>query len=163
MTAPAISIQGLSKRYDDLTALHGIDLEVQQGEFFGLLGPNGAGKTTTINILSGLCVKTAGTVQLFGYDLVKEYRRCRELVGLVPQEFNFDDCYDSRNDGHSLCIAIIEILDFSRRSCRSRSSRPNSAQVRRATVLDRINGIYRMDVRDRFGFVFLPLLSQWHV
>ncbi|MDA0322431.1 MAG: ABC transporter ATP-binding protein [Verrucomicrobia bacterium] len=90
MTAPAISIQGLSKQYGDLTALHGIDLEVQPGEFFGLLGPNGAGKTTTINILAGLCVKTAGTVQLFGHDLVREYRRCRELVGLVPQEFNFD-------------------------------------------------------------------------
>ncbi|MDA0990436.1 MAG: ABC transporter ATP-binding protein [Verrucomicrobia bacterium] len=85
-----ISIHGLHKRYDDLTAVDHIDLEVRQGEFYGLLGPNGAGKSTTINILSGLTLKTDGEVTIFGHDLVKEYRRCRRLVGLVPQEFNFD-------------------------------------------------------------------------
>lgn len=87
---PAISIKGLIKRYDGLTAVDTIDLDVREGEFFGLLGPNGAGKTTTINILSGLCNKSAGTVQLFGLDLIKDYRECRRNVGLVPQEFNFD-------------------------------------------------------------------------
>ena len=90
MSSPAIEIQSLAKRYGELTALHGIDLTVQPGEFFGLLGPNGAGKTTTINILAGLCLKTSGSVTLFGHDLIREYRTCRRLVGLVPQEFNFD-------------------------------------------------------------------------
>ena len=86
----AIDIRGLRKVFDDLVALDGIDLGVRAGEFFGLLGPNGAGKTTTINVLSGLANKTAGEVTLFGRDLVREYRHCRRLVGLVPQEFNFD-------------------------------------------------------------------------
>lgn len=86
----AIKIEGLTKEYNGLTALDKIDLDVGEGEFFGLLGPNGAGKTTTINILSGLCNKTAGDVQLFGHDLIQEYRECRRNVGLVPQEFNFD-------------------------------------------------------------------------
>jgi ABC-2 type transport system ATP-binding protein len=87
---PAIRIRNLTKRYGALEALCGIDLEVSEGTFFGLLGPNGAGKTTTINILSGLGNKTDGEVELFGYDLVRQYRHCRRLVGLVPQEFNFD-------------------------------------------------------------------------
>ncbi|MEM7391934.1 MAG: ABC transporter ATP-binding protein [Verrucomicrobiota bacterium] len=90
MEALAIDIQKLTKRYGDLTALGGVDLEVRKGEFFGLLGPNGAGKTTTINIMSGLCNKSSGEVHLFGYELIKQYRDCRRMVGLVPQEFNFD-------------------------------------------------------------------------
>jgi len=90
MSDPAIQIEGLSKRYPGAEALRGIDLQVEQGAFVGLLGPNGAGKTTTINILAGLCNKSAGRVRLFGHDLIREYRTCRRLVGLVPQEFNFD-------------------------------------------------------------------------
>lgn len=90
MSDPAIQIEALRKRYPGAEALKGIDLVVEQGAFVGLLGPNGAGKTTTINILAGLCNKSAGQVRLFGHDLVREYRTCRRLVGLVPQEFNFD-------------------------------------------------------------------------
>ena len=86
----AIDINGLVKEYPGVTALAGIDLKVRAGVFFGLLGPNGAGKTTTIHILSGLCNKTRGEVRLFGHDLIRDYRACRRLVGLVPQEFNFD-------------------------------------------------------------------------
>ena len=87
---PAIRIKNLTKQYGSFTALHGVDLEVPQGAFVGLLGPNGAGKTTTINILAGLGNKSAGDVSLFGYDLINDYRECRQRVGLVPQEFNFD-------------------------------------------------------------------------
>jgi ABC-2 type transport system ATP-binding protein len=87
---PAIQIKNLTKQYGTFTALHGVDLEVPQGSFMGLLGPNGAGKTTTINILAGLSNKTDGEVSLFGYDLIRDYRECRQRVGLVPQEFNFD-------------------------------------------------------------------------
>ena len=90
MTPPPVSIRGLVKQYGDLTALNAIDLDIRAGEFFGLLGPNGAGKTTTINILAGLTLKTAGDVKIFGHDLVSEYRDCRRHIGLVPQEFNFD-------------------------------------------------------------------------
>jgi len=90
---PAISIRGLTKSYGDLRALDNLSMEVREGEFFGFLGPNGAGKTTTINILAGLTTYEDGEVKVFGKDVVRDYREARELIGLVPQEFNFDDYF----------------------------------------------------------------------
>lgn len=87
----ALDIQGLRKTYaNGLTALKGIDLQVQQGDFFALLGANGAGKSTTIGILSSLVNKTAGTVRVFGYDLDTQREQAKAQIGLVPQEFNFN-------------------------------------------------------------------------
>lgn len=86
----ALCIKSLEKSYGEFHAVKGIDLEIQKGEFFALLGPNGAGKTTTINILCGLVNITSGDVKVFGKDLQKEYQEVRSLIGLVPQEFNFD-------------------------------------------------------------------------
>ncbi len=87
----AIAIKHLKKEYSSgIDALKGISLEIGDGEFFGLLGPNGAGKTTAINILTGLTNKTSGEVKLFGHDVVNDYKEARALIGLVPQEFNFD-------------------------------------------------------------------------
>ena len=87
---PAIHITGLSKCYGSVCALDGIDLTVPTGEFFGLLGPNGAGKSTLIGILTGLVSPGGGTAAVFGQDVVKEYRKTRRLIGLAPQELNFD-------------------------------------------------------------------------
>jgi ABC-2 type transport system ATP-binding protein len=95
MTA-AIEVDGLVKEYGDLRALDGLDLRVEEGEFFGLLGPNGAGKTTFINILVGLAGKTAGDARVFGHDVVSEYRRARDAIGLAPQEFNVDRFFPIR-------------------------------------------------------------------
>jgi len=89
MTA-AISIQNLSKSYGRFRALENVTFDIQPGEFFGLLGPNGAGKTTTIRIITGLANYQKGRVSVFGHDVRKEYRESRALVGLAPQEFNFD-------------------------------------------------------------------------
>ncbi len=90
MSEPALSLRGLSKTYrGGREALKGIDLDVNEGDFFALLGPNGAGKSTTIGIVSGLVRKTAGTVRVFGHDIDTERSRAAALVGLVPQEFNF--------------------------------------------------------------------------
>lgn len=87
----AITVSHLTKIYpNNIAALQDIFLEIKAGEFFALLGPNGAGKTTLINILTGLSNKTAGEVTLFGKDIVTEYQKARSLIGLVPQEFNFD-------------------------------------------------------------------------
>jgi ABC-2 type transport system ATP-binding protein len=87
----ALSIQNLSKVYKNgVTALHGIDLEVAQGDFFALLGPNGAGKSTTIGIISSLVNKSSGTVKVFGHDLDTELAAAKACIGLVPQEFNFN-------------------------------------------------------------------------
>ena len=87
----ALSIQQLSKTYKNgVTALHGIDLEVAQGDFFALLGPNGAGKSTAIGIISSLVNKTAGKVTVFGHGLDTELAAAKACIGLVPQEFNFN-------------------------------------------------------------------------
>jgi ABC-2 type transport system ATP-binding protein len=87
---PVVEIVGLRKRYGDLVALDGVDLQVRQGEIFGLLGPNGAGKTTLISVVAGLTRATSGTVRVLGRDVVRDYRFTRRAVGLVPQEINFD-------------------------------------------------------------------------
>ena len=86
----AISIKDLVKTYPNTEALKGVSLNIKKGEFFALLGPNGAGKTTLIQILTGLCNKTSGDVSLFNKDVYKDYVEARKLIGLVPQDFNFD-------------------------------------------------------------------------
>jgi ABC-2 type transport system ATP-binding protein len=90
VNVPALKIDKLVKRYGDFTAVDGISLEVEEGEFFGLLGPNGAGKTTTINSIVGLSHITGGSIELFGHDVVRDWRAARRTVGLAPQEYNFD-------------------------------------------------------------------------
>ncbi len=87
----AIEIRGLTKSFDKLVAVDHLDLDIGTGEFFGLLGPNGAGKTTLIRMLVGLCTPTAGSAAILGRDIVKEQYSARELIGVVPQDFNFDD------------------------------------------------------------------------
>lgn len=87
----ALSISGLTKTYQGgVQALKGIELEVQKGDFFALLGPNGAGKSTTIGIISSLVNKSQGTVSVFGYDLDTQLTQAKACIGLVPQEFNFN-------------------------------------------------------------------------
>jgi len=87
----ALNINGLSKTYKGGThALKGIDLVVEQGDFFALLGPNGAGKSTTIGIVSSLVNKTAGEVQIFGHSLSRQSVKAKSCIGLVPQELNFN-------------------------------------------------------------------------
>lgn len=87
----ALEISGLKKTYrGGLQALKGLDLTVNQGDFYALLGPNGAGKSTTIGIISSLVNKSEGKVQVFGYDLDKQLADVKRHIGLVPQEFNFN-------------------------------------------------------------------------
>ena len=87
----ALSIQGLAKTYGNgVQALKGIDLDVEEGEFFALLGPNGAGKTTAIGIISSLVTKSSGTVSVFGHDIDRELEAAKSCLGLVPQEINFN-------------------------------------------------------------------------
>jgi len=86
----SLSIRHLKKTYaSGLTALKGIDLEVEEGDFFALLGPNGAGKTTTIGIITSLVTKTAGEVYIGGHNLDTDTEKAKALIGVVPQEFNF--------------------------------------------------------------------------
>ena len=88
---PIISIAGLTKTYaSGLQALKGADLEIQKGEIFALLGPNGAGKTTLISIVCGIVTPTEGSVTADGFDIIRDYREARSLIGLVPQELTTD-------------------------------------------------------------------------
>ena len=93
---PAIQIQQVVKRYGGFTALAGVSLQIEQGEFFGLLGPNGAGKTTLISILAGLNIATSGSTAVMGHDVVRAYREARRALGVVPQELVFDPFFTVR-------------------------------------------------------------------
>lgn len=87
----ALEISGLIKTYKGGTqALKGIELDVQEGDFFALLGPNGAGKSTTIGVISSLVNKSSGAVKVFGHDIDTDLVEAKSCIGLVPQEFNFN-------------------------------------------------------------------------
>ena len=91
MDLPALSIKNLTKIYNDgFKALDGISLDVRQGDFFALLGPNGAGKSTTIGIICSLVRKTEGTISVFQHDVDQDFSSAKHLIGVVPQEFNFN-------------------------------------------------------------------------
>jgi ABC-2 type transport system ATP-binding protein len=90
-TKSALQICQLTKVYEDgFVALKGIDLNVAEGDFFALLGPNGAGKSTTIGIICSLVRKTEGSVTIFGHDIDADFSGAKQHVGVVPQEFNFN-------------------------------------------------------------------------
>lgn len=87
---PALAIRDLTKTYQNgFSALKGISLTVDEGDFYALLGPNGAGKSTTISIISSLTRKTSGSVSIFGHDIDREPSKAKQCLGIVPQEFNF--------------------------------------------------------------------------
>jgi ABC-2 type transport system ATP-binding protein len=92
----AISVKGLTKRFNGLVAVDNVDLEIPQGEFFGLLGPNGAGKTTFMRMLVGLATPTSGSAAILGKDVVKDPIEARRLIGVAPQEYNFDENLKAR-------------------------------------------------------------------
>ncbi|GAB1623232.1 ABC transporter ATP-binding protein [Agarivorans albus] len=91
MIMQALAIQGLKKTYPGgVQAVKGFDLVVEQGDFFALLGPNGAGKSTSIGVITSLVNKSAGSVKIFGHDIDTDLEAAKSYVGLVPQEFNFN-------------------------------------------------------------------------
>ena len=98
---PAIEVCSLYKIYAGKNsppkeALKSVDLSISRGSIFGLLGPNGAGKSTLINILAGLVIKTSGSARIYGWDIIKDMRRARGSIGLVPQELNLDSFFTPR-------------------------------------------------------------------
>jgi len=103
---PIISISNLTKTYaSGLSALAGINLEINNGEIFALLGPNGAGKSTLINIVCGIVTASTGVVLADGHDIVRDYRAARSKIGLVPQELTtdaFETVWDTVNFSRGL-------------------------------------------------------------
>ena len=92
----AIIFKNVKKDYGQLKAVNGINLSIEQGEFFGLLGPNGAGKSTLINMLAGLIRPTNGSISAMGFDVIKDYQNARHSLGIVPQELVFDPFFNLR-------------------------------------------------------------------
>ena len=92
----AIKISGIHKSFGNLHALKGIDLTIERGEFFALLGPNGAGKSTLISFLAGLMKPSSGDIAVMGFDVVNQYQKARQLLGIVPQELVFDPFFNVR-------------------------------------------------------------------
>jgi len=90
MKPPVLRCDHVTKRYGELTALKDVSLEVYEGEIFALLGPNGAGKSTLIHCITGLAKQSEGTIEVLGFDTLRDFRTTRRLVGLVPQEINYD-------------------------------------------------------------------------
>jgi len=87
----AVAIKNLTKTYANGTeALKGINLEIQEGDFFAMLGANGAGKTTIISIITGLVVKSGGQVKIFDVDIDQDHETAKRMIGIAPQEFNFN-------------------------------------------------------------------------
>jgi len=123
----AISIKNLVKNYDGTEAVKNISFDIKQGEFFGFLGPNGAGKTSTINAITGIANFNSGKIEVFGNDVVKDYRNARAFIGLAPQEFNFDPF-----------LTIIQTLVFQG----GYYGIPKNVSIKRAKELMKLFGIY---------------------
>ncbi len=92
----AIIFNKVKKNFGKLEALKGIDLVIEEGEFFALLGPNGAGKSTLINILAGLAKPSSGSIKVMGHDVIQDYQNARRSLGVVPQELVFDPFFNVR-------------------------------------------------------------------
>ena len=92
----AIVFKNVKKNFGKLEALKGINLTIEEGEFFGLLGPNGAGKSTLINILAGLAKPSSGSIKVMGFDVIQDYQYARRSLGIVPQELVFDPFFNVR-------------------------------------------------------------------
>lgn len=91
-----LSVRNVTKRYGDLKAVDDLSLEIAPGEIFALLGPNGAGKTTLIGCITGMITQFEGDITVAGYDVLDDYRITRRMVGLVPQELNYDSFFNVR-------------------------------------------------------------------
>ena len=85
-TIAAVELKGVTKRFKDLVAINDLSLRVERGEIFGLLGPNGSGKTTTLNMILGLSAPTSGRISVLGYDMPRDQKAVRRLLGTVPQD-----------------------------------------------------------------------------
>src|SRR4051794_25786589 len=96
--APAIEVSGITKRFDEVQALSGVDLVVEPGTVYGLLGPNGAGKTTTVRVLTTIIKPDAGTARVLGIDVTKDPQAVRERVGLAGQYAAVDEVLTGREN-----------------------------------------------------------------
>ena len=146
MTDNVISARGLLKLYGAQRAVNGIDLDIRRGEIFGLLGPNGAGKTTTILMMLGLTEISGGTVDVLGYNPVREPLEVKRRVGYLPDEVGFYDHLTAReNLSYTARLLDIPRSQVGRRIMEAMES------VKLADVVDKRVGTYSRGMRQRLG------------
>jgi ABC-2 type transport system ATP-binding protein len=146
MTDTVISARGLLKLYGAQRAVNGIDLDIRRGEIFGLLGPNGAGKTTTILMMLGLTEISGGTVDVLGYNPVREPLEVKRRVGYLPDEVGFYDHLTAReNLAYTARLLAIPRSQVGRRIMEAMES------VKLADVVDKRVGTYSRGMRQRLG------------
>jgi ABC-2 type transport system ATP-binding protein len=144
---PVISVRGLTKRFGDLVAVDQLDFTVGRGEIFGFLGPNGAGKSTTLNIISTLMDYDKGEVSVGGFDLARQARKIKAIIGLVPQDVALFDNLTARENiaffaglyglrGRKLKEAVAEALEFVglSDSAKKRTSKMSGGMKRRLNI-----------------------------
>jgi len=113
-----VSLDRLSRRFGNFTAVNALSLDVQRGEVFGLVGPNGAGKSTTIKMLTTLLPPTAGTATIAGYDLLHQQAQVRRIIGYVPQALSADGTLT----GYENLLIFARLYDLSRRDAARRAA-----------------------------------------
>ena len=132
----ALSVRGLAKTYKNgVKALKGIDLDVEQGDFFALLGPNGAGKTTLIGIVTSLVNKTGGQVSVFGHDIDRDLDAAKSCIGVVPQELNFNQF----ETAHTIVVNQAGFYGIERSVARQRAEK----YLKQLQLWDKRNAIAR--------------------
>jgi ABC-2 type transport system ATP-binding protein len=132
----ALSVRGLTKTYKNgVQALQGVDLDVEQGDFFALLGPNGAGKTTLIGVITSLVNKTAGEAHVFGHDIDRELEAAKACIGIVPQELNFN-MFESP---FTICVNQAGFYGIARSVARTRAEK----YLKQLQLWDKRGGISR--------------------
>ncbi|MFO1080606.1 MAG: ABC transporter ATP-binding protein [Reyranellaceae bacterium] len=146
MTDTVITARGLRKVYGAQSAVAGIDLEIRRGEIFGLLGPNGAGKTTTILMLLGLTDISGGSVEVLGFDPVREPLEVKRRVGYLPDAVGFYDHLTAREN----LVYTARLLGIPRREIAGRIAEA-MASVNLADVVDKRVSTYSRGMRQRLG------------
>jgi len=152
--APAVRCRGLVKRYEDVTAVDGLDIEVRAGECFGLLGPNGAGKTTTVRMIAHITTPTSGTARVAGYDVRDEPEMVRRHMGLTGQVATVDELLTGREN-----IRMIGGLYGIRRKALARLGDQLLEQFSIADAADRVVKSYSGGMRRRLDLAVSLLAS----
>jgi len=148
LSAPPLSVRALVRRYGDLTAVDGLDLEVRPGEILGFLGPNGAGKTTTLRVCAGLLRPDAGEVTIAGFALAREPLEARRRMGFVPDRpFLYE-----RLSGHEFLAFVAALYELPEHDARLRAE----ALLRRFALLEAADDLvegYSLGMRQKLSVI----------
>ena len=154
---PALTLRGVVKRYGEVTAVDGLDLDVRYGECLGLLGPNGAGKSTTMRMLTAQSIPDAGVVEVLGYPVPAESKQARAQMGVVPQQDNLDTELTARQN-LAVFARLYRVPRHERRAAVERALVLAQLTDRADTVTEQLSGGMRRRLLIARGLVHRPRL-----